>query len=182
MLHATGSAMLLTNLPAFDEHGNVHVVVESPRGSSLKLKYDLERGVFGLSRPLTAGLRYPYDWGFVPSTHGPDGDPIDAMLIWDETSFPGLLLACRLVGVLEVEQNSERHPGTRHRNDRLIAVPVKAPRCERIRDVTDLAPRLREELASFFLSTTTFEAKDLRILSWSDASAALALVKRHHTA
>lgn len=169
--------MSLIELPTFDENGDVHVVVESPRGSSLKLKYDPERGVFGLSRPLVAGLRYPYDWGFVPSTHGPDGDPIDAMVVWEETSFPGLMLACRLVGVLEVEQNSELRRGTRHRNDRLIAVPVKAPRCERIRDVTDLDPRLRDELESFFLSTTTFEAKALKILGWSGASAAMALVK-----
>jgi inorganic pyrophosphatase len=169
----------LITLPAFDANGDVHVVVESPRGSTLKLKYDPEHGVFGLSRPLIAGLRYPYDWGFVPSTRGPDGDPIDAMIIWDERSFPGLLLACRLVGALEVEQNSERRPGTRHRNDRLIAVPVKAPRCERIRDIADISARLREELASFFMSTTTFEGKDLKILGWSDSSAALALVKRH---
>jgi inorganic pyrophosphatase len=169
--------MLLTKLPAIDRSDHVQVVIESPRGSSLKLKYDPERGVFTLSRPLPIGLVFPHDWGFVPSTRGPDGDPVDAMVIWDEASFPGLVLSCRLIAILQVEQNSRRRAGTRERNDRLIAVPVEARRYDRVRDVGDLSSRLRKELETFFLASTALEGKDLKVLGWSDASAAMALIK-----
>lgn len=124
------------------------------------------------------GLTYPYDWGFVPSTRGADGDPIDAMILWDQTSFPGLVLECRLVGVLAVEQNSRRHPSTRERNDRVLAVPVAAPRCDALRDVNDVPDRGRKELESFFVASTAFEDKDLRMLGWSGATAAADIVKR----
>jgi inorganic pyrophosphatase len=168
--------MLLTKLPAFDDDDLVQVVVESPRGTTLKLKYDPDRDVFALSRPLVKGLAYPFDWGFVPSTKGPDGDPVDALVIWEETSFPGLVLACRPIAVLRVEQNS-RKPGTRERNDRLLVVPAHAPRDQPLRDVSDVSARLRQELEAFFVASTTFENKDLKILEWANADAAIALVK-----
>jgi inorganic pyrophosphatase len=145
------------------------VVVESPRGCGLKLKYDPEHGVFGLSRPLLNGLTYPYDWGFVPSTRGPDGDPLDVMLLWDATSFPGLLLPCRAIGALAVEQNNKTHPERRERNDRLVAVPNGAPRATHLRDIDDVPQRVKEELEQFFLASTVFERKDLTILGWSGA-------------
>src|SRR5262249_52942694 len=88
--------------PTFASDDSIRVVIESPRGSALKLKYDPDLDVMTLSRPLTAGLTYPYDWGFVPSTRGADGDPIDAIVIWDATSYPGVVLQCRPVGILHV--------------------------------------------------------------------------------
>ena len=75
----------LVKLPAFSDKTTCHVVIESPRGSTVKFKYDPEHRVMSLSRPLTAGLAYPYDWGFVPSTRASDGDPLDAFVMWDGT-------------------------------------------------------------------------------------------------
>src|SRR5262245_263326 len=126
----------LSALPAFSDAGTLHVVIESPRGSTLKLKYDVARGVMTLSRPLTVGLAYPYDWGFIPSTRGLDGDPIDVFVMWDNISYPGIVLPCRPIGVLRVEQtNPTSH--ARERNARVAVLPTKAPRWETIRSVFD---------------------------------------------
>lgn len=90
----------LDELPTFARAGVVHAVVESPRGSTLKLKYDPEIGAFVLSRPLPLGFCYPFDWGFIPRTRGSDGDPIDALILSDAPSYPGVVIPCRIAGVL----------------------------------------------------------------------------------
>jgi inorganic pyrophosphatase len=169
--------MSLSSLSAFGRDGSVHVVVESPRGSTVKLKYDADLDVFALSRPLVDGLAYPFDWGFVPSTRASDGDPVDAMILWDRATFPGVVIACRLIGVLAVEQNSKQRPGTRERNDRVFGVPVNAPKFNALKEVRDVESRVREELETFFAAAVAFEGKDLKLLQWSGASAAYDLVK-----
>jgi Inorganic pyrophosphatase len=79
------------NLPPFTEDGDVHVVVETPRGSRAKFAYDPKLESFSLSKSLLTGLTYPHDWGFVPSTKADDDDPLDIMLIHDAATFPGLV-------------------------------------------------------------------------------------------
>ena len=148
------------------------MIVESPRGSRAKFKYDTQSGLITLSRPLPAGLTYPYDWGFVPGTRAQDGDPLDAMVIWDCSSYPGVLLRCRPLGVLRVEQRN-RGSGQRERNDRLLVVPVKAARGESLRRIHDLHARVRAELEHFFAASVAFEGKDLRLLEWADVADAV---------
>jgi inorganic pyrophosphatase len=70
---------LLSNLPTYSEEGSVHAVVEAPKGSLLKLRYDITLGAFTVAHALALGLSYPFDWGFVPSTQGSDGDPLDCV-------------------------------------------------------------------------------------------------------
>jgi inorganic pyrophosphatase len=168
-------------LPAFVDAHSIHVIIESPRGSTSKFKYDSTRGVMMLSRPLTLGLSYPYDWGFVPSTRVADGDPLDAIVLWDGRSYPGVVLACRPIGVLSVEQ-SNLTSQRRERNDRLLALPTKVPRLENIRTVFDLSERIRRELEQFFLNVVAFEGKDLTVLGWDGPDEALALVRASGTA
>jgi len=166
----------LLKLPAFAGDTTVNFIVESPRGSTLKLKYDAHQRVMALSRPLMLGLRYPYDWGFVPSTRGPDGDPLDAFVMWHASSYPGVVLACRPIGVLYVEQtNPKTH--VRERNDRLALVPANAPRLDGVRSVFDFHERVRSELERFFLEAVAFEGKELKTLGWGGGEDALALVR-----
>jgi inorganic pyrophosphatase len=166
----------LSLLDTFVDEESIHVVIESPRGSTSKFKYDAARGVMTLSRPLTSGLTYPHDWGFVPSTRAPDGDPLDCLVMWDGTSYPGVVLTCRSIGLLRVEQTNLKSRA-RERNDRLVALPTEAPRWESVRTVFDLDKRIREELEQFFLSAVAFEGKDLKILGWAGPDDALALLR-----
>lgn len=163
----------LLRLPVRDASDALHVVVETPGGSRVKLKYSPKLGTFVLSRPLALGVSYPFDWGFVPSTRGADGDPVDAMILSDTATYPGVVVCCRPLGVLEVEQNAKG--GGRERNDRIVVEPVSVHR-----PTTPLTDRVRKELEAFFVATTWFEGKDLRLLGWGEAAAAEALI-RHAT-
>ena len=91
-------------------------VVETPRGSTCKLDFDPDLQAFTLAKPLMAGLAYPYDWGFIPSTEAEDGDPLDVLIMHNARTFPGVGLRCRPIGILEVEQkahgkNRAKRPG-----------------------------------------------------------------------
>jgi inorganic pyrophosphatase len=161
----------LLSLPARTNDGALHVVVETPRNSRAKLKYSPTLGAFVLSRALALGVTYPFDWGFVPSTEAADGDPVDAMVLSDVPTHPGVVMCCRALAVLQVEQNAK--DGGRQRNDRIIVEPLAMDRPS-----TPLTQRVREELEAFFVSSTLFADKDLRFLGWDDADAAEALIDR----
>jgi inorganic pyrophosphatase len=161
----------LLQLAPHDDGGMLRVVVESPQGSRAKLKYDPAVGVFTFSRALPLGLVYPYDWGFVPGTRAADGDPVDAMIVSAAGTQPGVVVACRPLAVLYVEQNAK--DGGRERNDRLIVVPVADARAP-----GDVTPRVRDELETFFRAVTALTKKDIRVLGWCDAREAEALVER----
>ena len=167
----------LLMIPAFATPDTIHVVVESPRGSHLKLKYDPHWEAMGISRPLPVGLAFPFDWGFVPSTRGPDGDPVDAFVMWDVASFPGVVVECRLLGVLKVEQNAGNFDRSRRvRNDRILALPIGARRESGWSKVDDIPQRLRDECVAFTVAASALEGKDVTVLGWSDSSDALILL------
>ena len=171
--------MKLEELPPRGAGGAIHVVVECPRGATQKLKWLPDLGVFTMHRPLPLGFAYPYDWGFVPGTSAEDGDPVDALVVWDVASWPGVVVPCRPVGLLQLEQNATRGDSSRRiRNDRILAVPLSDPRSAWLRSYEDLQPRTREEIAHFFTSAVFFEGKDPEILGWDGPDAADALVDR----
>ena len=107
------------------EPGVTNIVIEVPKGSRNKYVYDDALGLFRLKKILPAGAVFPFDFGFIPSTIGGDGDPLDVLVLMDEPAFPGCLVPARIVGVIEADQ-TERD-GTIHRNDR----PGTRPRWSR---------------------------------------------------
>src|SRR3984957_5002233 len=131
------------NLPPFTEDGDVQGVVETPRGSRAKFAYDPKLETFALTKSLLPGLTYPHDWGFVPSTKADDGDPLDIMVIHDAATFPGIGLACPIIGILQIGQKSK---GKAERNARLFAVPRRSHSEQAIRDVRDLSKPIQQEL------------------------------------
>jgi inorganic pyrophosphatase len=164
--------MRLDSIP-FRLEGGFRVVVETPRGSPFKLKFDAEIGALSLKRPLPLGFSWPYDFGFVPSTKAPDGDPVDALVFWDGGTAPGVVIACRAIGVLQLDQADR---GKRVRNDRIIAVPLAYARGDELRAIGDLPKRVRDELAHFCTSSVFFEEKDARVIGWAGPEAADALM------
>jgi inorganic pyrophosphatase len=161
----------LLDIEPWDPDGALRVVVESPAGSRVKLKYEPEMHAFVLSRPLPLGAAYPFDWGFVPGTRAEDGDPLDALVLADTPVWPGVVVTTRPLAVLQVEQDS-RNQERRERNDRLVVVPD----CAR-RPHPPLTRRVQRELEEFFRVVTVFE-KRIEILGWGDAATAERLVTR----
>src|SRR3954469_6338073 len=148
------------NLPPFTDGGDLYVVVETPRGSRAKFAYDPRLESFALSKFLLTGLTYPNDWGFVPSTKADDGDPLDIMVIHDAATFPGLVVTCRLIGILQIEQKSKRKS---ERNNRLFAVPRRSHAELALRGVRDLTRSIQKELEKFFIATDELEDKKLNV-------------------
>jgi len=164
------------SVPAFSERtGDLNVVVETPRGSRNKYKFDEEQELYALSGVLPAGMGFPYDFGFIPSTRGEDGDPIDVLLLMDEPGFPGCLVPSRLVGVIEAEQSEE---GETVRNDRLVAVAVKSVLYREVTSLGQLSANLLDEIEAFFESYTRLRGKQFRPLARSGPEKATDLVRQ----
>src|ERR1700674_291286 len=87
----------------------IQVIIETPKGSRNKYAFDPEQKVFQLKKVLPAGMAFPYDFGFIPRTKGGDGDPVDVLVLMDEPAFPGVVVKCRLVGIIEGEQYERKH-------------------------------------------------------------------------
>jgi inorganic pyrophosphatase len=165
----------LLKIPTWADEEHIYAVIETPRGSTCKLDFDAGLRAFTLAKPLMAGLTYPYDWGFIPSTKAEDGDPLDVLVIHDAQTYPGVVLRCRPVGILEVEQKSK---GKKERNDRVFAVPDRSPIETDLQDVRDLPSRARDELEQFFRATNALEDKELEFLGWRGPAHASKTIKQ----
>lgn len=140
----------------------LNVIIETPKGSRNKFNYDEEHQLFKLGGVLPAGAVFPFDFGFIPSTLGGDGDPLDVLLLMDEPAFPGCLVTSRLIAVIEADQ-TERE-GETTRNDRLIAVAADSHTHKGIRTLSDLSSNLLDEIEHFFISYNEIKGKKFKPL------------------
>jgi inorganic pyrophosphatase len=153
----TSNQQNLVSLEPFDEEtGDANVIIETPKGSRNKFTYDEKRGLFELSGVLPAGAVFPFDFGFVPSTLGGDGDPLDVLVLMDEPAFAGCLVLARLIGVIEAEQTEQ---GKTERNDRLIAVASKSRDLRDVGALDQLNQHLVDEIEHFFVSYNQIKGK-----------------------
>jgi inorganic pyrophosphatase len=158
-----------------EDSGDLTVVVETPKGSRNKYKYDPELDIMRLGATLGEGLAFPFDFGFFPATRGEDGDPLDVLLLLDAGVPPGCVATGRLIGVLEVEQRRKGRPW--QRNDRFFAVATHAHSQMKVQRLTDLPEQLLPEVESFFIHYSGFGGKELRVLRRSGPRRARKLVK-----
>jgi inorganic pyrophosphatase len=99
----------------------INAIVETPKGSRVKYAYSPEAGLFRLKRAMPEGMAFPFNYGFIPSTLGKDGDPLDILVLNEETVVLGCLLQVRLLAVIEAEQDED---GKMVRNDKLIGTAI----------------------------------------------------------
>ncbi|HEX4438822.1 MAG TPA: inorganic diphosphatase [Thermoanaerobaculia bacterium] len=143
-----------------DDSGNLRVVVDTPRGSAVKYKLDVEKGVYKVSHMLAAGLAFPYDFGSIPGTLAEDGDPLDALVIAEAGTFVGCLLEVRLIGGLVARQTQK---GRTMRNDRLIGVAAESRAYARVRAMRQLPKRLLDDLERFFVTYNEARGRRFRV-------------------
>lgn len=96
-----------TRLAALDKDKKVQVIIETPKGSRNKYAWDTDQQIFALRKVLPEGMAFPHDFGFIPSTEGDDGDPIDVLVLMDQPVFTGCLVKARLIGVIEGRQTEK---------------------------------------------------------------------------
>jgi inorganic pyrophosphatase len=137
------------------------VIIETPRGSRNKIKYDPSSRRFKLSKVMPEGMMFPYDFGFVPGTRAEDGDPLDVLVLTDEALFPGCLVECKLAGVIEAEQTEK---GETKRNDRLVAIATQSLLYSDIKTVEDLNPKVLEQIDAFFVNYQRVREIEVKIL------------------
>jgi inorganic pyrophosphatase len=154
----------ISRLNAFDDEnsGELNVIIETPQGSRNKFDYDEELQLFKLGGVLPSGAVFPFDFGFVPSTIGGDGDPLDVLVLMEEPAFTGCLVPARLIGVIEALQ-TERE-GETTRNDRLIAIAAGSHTHAHVRSLDDLNENLVDEIEHFFVSYNIIKGKQFKPL------------------
>src|ERR1700712_1194107 len=126
-----------------NRHVEFDVTIEIPKGQRNKYEVDHETGRIKLDRMLFTSTRYPSDYGFVDNTLGEDGDPLDALVLLDEPTFPGCLILCRAIGMFRMQDEMGG-------DDKVLCVPAKDPRNKHLQDIKDVSEFDRLEIQHFF--------------------------------
>ena len=135
-------------------------IIETPKGSRNKFDYDPASNLFKLGGLLPEGMMFPFDFGFVPSTRGEDGDPLDIMVLMDAPAHVGCLLDVRLIGVIEAKQTQD---GKTESNHRLLGVAIHSYNHAKLKDIEDVNKTLLEQVEAFFVSYNAQRGKKFRI-------------------
>jgi inorganic pyrophosphatase len=151
----------LTKLDALTDDDEVNAIIDTPRGSRNKFKYEPALDLFTLKKVLPPGAVFPYDFGFIPSTLCQDGDPLDVLVLIDDPVAPGCLVKVRLIGVIEAEQTED---GKTVRNDRLLAVASGCHGYCAVRSLRDLPSELLDGIEHFFVSYNEMQNRKFKPL------------------
>ena len=155
--------MNIGEIPAISAAGNVHVLVEIPKGAHNKYELDEELGVLRLDRALHSAVYYPTEYGFVPGTRSADGERLDGLVLVDEPTFPGCLIETRAIGAMTIELSSGGH------EHKLLCVPVKEPRFAEYEDVAHVPGHVLKEIEHFFDVFKELEERPVRSRGWMAA-------------
>jgi inorganic pyrophosphatase len=149
----------------------VNAVIEIPYQGRMKFEYDKQLEVFKLDRNLYSPVHYPGDYGFLPSTLGDDGDPLDVLVLVDEPSFPGCLQEVRPIGLMEMIDGGEG-------DEKILAVGCANPRFFDITSYEQIHPHKLKEIVHFFSTYKDLEGKTVKIEGWRDVNYAYEVINK----
>ena len=150
--------------------GVCRAIIETPKGRRNKFDYDPDSNLFMLGGLLPEGMNFPFDFGFIPSTLGEDGDPLDVMVLMDEPAHVGCLIEVRILGIIEAEQTED---GKTKRNDRLLAAAVHSYEHEQLKSIDDVSKALLSQVEAFFVSYNKQRGKKFKITATGGPKKAL---------
>ena len=141
-------------------------LVEIPKGSRNKYEYDHDMDVIKLDRFLFSSMVYPTDYGFIPDTLGQDGDPLDAMVLVSEPTFPGCVIDVKAIALFRMEDDKGI-------DDKVLCVPLTDPAWNTLETLEDVPTQLRDEIAHFFSVYKDLEQKKVNVDGWYSREDAL---------
>ncbi len=146
------------------------VMIEVPKGSRNKYEYDKARKRIKFDRMLFSAVHYPSDYGFILDTLAGDGDPLDALVLVWEPTFPGCIMEVKPVGLFKMWD--EHGP-----DEKILCVPVSDPIWSHINELSDVPPHLLKEIEHFFAVYKELEKKKTGVEGWADLEASLKVIK-----
>ncbi len=155
-----------------DENSSeIHVILEIASGDTVKYEYDKQYGMVMVDRILKTPMPYPFNYGLIPQTWNEfDNDPLDVVILGDNTFHPGVLVPCRVVGMLSVDDSGER-------DDKILAVPTGDSRLSHIADISDIDEKELETLIYFMEHYKDLEKKQVSVTGRVNAEEALKFIK-----
>jgi inorganic pyrophosphatase len=156
------------------ENCRCRAIIETPKGFRSKFDYDRASNLFKLGGLLPEGMMFPFDFGFIPSTLGDDGDPLDVMVLMDAPAHVGCLVDLRIIGVIEAEQVQDGKP---QKNDRLLGVVVHSYDHDHLKSIRDVSKTILSQVEEFFVSYNKQRGKKFKITGTSGPKKAIKFLK-----
>lgn len=151
----------------------INVFIEIPKNSSIKYELDKESGVIFVDRFLYTAMQFPFNYGFVPNTKSPDGDPLDVLVLSAEQVMPGVVIPSKVIGMLEMEDEAGI-------DTKILAVPTKKidPFFGVYEDISDVPEAIKNKVKHFFENYKTLEpGKWVKVKNWKGKKEALEEVR-----
>jgi inorganic pyrophosphatase len=153
----------------------IEVIVETPKGSQFKYKYDPKKERFIVHKALPVGLIFPYDFGFIPGTKGDDGDPLDVLIMSEFSFTQGSMLECKVIGSMKAEQTDKEEM---IRNDRIFVYPDLKGFYPVYDSMKDIQKEKLKEIENFFIYYNAMQKKTFKPLDILDAKETLKIIKK----
>jgi len=154
--------------------GTCRAIIETPKGSRNKFKYDPESELFMPGGLLPEGMMFPFDFGFILSTLGDDGDPLDILVLMDAPAHVGCLIETRIIGIITAEQTED---GKTESNDRLMGVAIHSYSHEDLQSIDHVSKTLLDQVEAFFVSYNKQRGKKFRVTGTGGPKKAITFLK-----
>lgn len=149
---------------------NLPVVIEIPKGSRNKYEFDKATNAIKFDRMLFSSVQYPTDYGYIPDTLAADGDPLDALVLVWEPTFPGCLIDTKPIGVFKMRDEKGD-------DEKVLTVPISDPLWNHLGKLGDAPPHLIKEIEHFFSIYKDLEGKKVEVIGWYDRDEAISVIE-----